>query len=477
MSKSATRPKAPSLETVTTINEDGSRYFIHPADVEGFWTRWRRVVGWVLFAVFVALPWVPVGGYPAVQLDIPGRRFHLFGLTLMFQDLWLLFFLVTGLGFALFFVTAVAGRVWCGWTCPQTIFLDHFVRRIERFFEGDAAARRQLDAAPWSLNKLARRGGKLVVFFGFAAVVAFTGVAYFVSGPELWRIVTQEPLEHPKLLVIVLAVSGALFFDFAWFREQFCIVLCPYGRLQSALIDDNSVVVGYDERRGEPRGKAGTTTGDCIDCRRCVQVCPTGIDIRQGLQLECIACEACIDACDAVMEKLGRAKGLIRHDSLNGFAGRRRVFWRPRMFVYLFFAAAGCVVFLFAASQVKPVMLYVTRMQGAPFVRDEGVIRNQFLVRLGNKRSEEAVYEVRLEGPAAELRSAGVTEHAVRLGPGEEVQEPLILLMPDAEFGGNFDVKVRVLDEQGRVVQEKVAPFVGPFRSGKPGGQRGEGTR
>lgn len=461
------KPKVPTLDSVTTINEDGSRYFIHPADVRGFWTRWRRVVGYLLLGVFILLPHIRVGGEPAVFLDLAGRKFHFFGGTLMFQDLWLLFFLITGLGFSLFFVTAIVGRVWCGWTCPQTVFLDHVVRRIERILEGDALSRRRLDEAPWTAAKLIRRGFKHLLFFGFAGLIAFTFVSYFVSAPRLWEMVQGSVQAHWGVFLLLMGMSIALYIDFAWFREQFCIVLCPYGRFQSALVDENTIVVGYDERRGEPRGKAGTVSGDCIDCRRCVQVCPTGIDIRQGLQMECIACEACIDACDEVMERLGRQKGLIRHDSLNRFAGRPWKFLRPRVYLYLFFAVLGGIAFSYAVTQVKPVTLYVTRMQGAPYIRDAGVIRNQFLVRVGNKRGDGEEYRVRVRSEVEGLEATGATTGGIVLKRGEEVVEPLILLIADENFRGNFEVEVEVLDGRGEVVQKKKVPFLGPYRSSK----------
>ncbi len=456
--------KRPNRDSVTSINDDGSRYFIHPADVSGPWTRRRRLGAWLLIAVFIALPTVPIGGYPAVFLDVVGRKFHLFGLTLMFQDLWLLFFLITGLGFTLFLVTAIVGRIWCGWACPQTVFLEHVFRRIERLLDGDALARRKLEEAPWTLGKLLRRGIKHGIFFLLAAGIAHLFLAYFVSLPALWEMMQRAPTENWKLFLFVFGLTGVMYFDFAWFREQFCIVLCPYGRLQSALLDDNSIVIGYDERRGEPRGKPGTTTGDCIDCRRCVQVCPTGIDIRQGLQLECIGCESCLDACDEIMGKLGRPKGLIRHDSLNAFAGQPAKFLRPRLFLYLFLALAGATAFLFATQQVKPVILSVVRMQGAPYIRDAGLIRNNYLVRLANKRSTEHTYEVRLESPQARLSSTGVTSHPLRLAAGEEIREPLIVTVPEADFRGQFDLRIQVVGKNGHVESERTLPFLGPFR-------------
>lgn len=458
------KPKAPSIDSVTTINEDGSRYFVHPADVRGFFTTARRIFAVVLIAIYVSLPFIRIKGEPAVFLDIFHRKLHLFGLTLMFQDLWLLFFIITGVAFGLFVVTSIAGRLWCGWACPQTVFLDHVFRRVERWIDGDAPARRRLEDAPWTPGKTARRVLKHAVFFLLAAAVAHVFLSYFVSLPALYGMMRQAPAANWGFFLFVFVLTGILYFNFAWFREQFCIIMCPYGRLGSVLIDDNSIVVGYDSVRGEPRGRAGTTTGDCIDCRRCVQVCPTGIDIRQGLQMECISCEACIDACDGIMAKLDRPKGLVRHDSLNALAGRPSRFWRPRLFLYMILGLVGASVFAYATQQVKPVIISVLRMQGAPYFRDEGSIRNNFMVRVANKRAESHAYRIVLESPEPALASTGASAHPLVLEPGGEVQEPLIMTIPDSRFRGNFDVKVQVLGESGDVEGERTVPFLGPFR-------------
>lgn len=460
------KPKAPSIDSVTTINEDGSRYFVHPADVHGLFTLTRRVFAVFLIAVYVSLPFIKIKGEPAVFLDIFHRKLHLFGLTLMFQDLWLLFFIITGLAFSLFVVTSIAGRLWCGWACPQTVFLDHVFRRVERWIDGDAPARRRLEDAPWTGGKIFKRILKHAIFLLLAAAIAHVFLSYFVSLPALYNMMHQSPAANWGFFLFVFVLTGILYFNFAWFREQFCIIMCPYGRLGSALIDDNSIVVGYDTVRGEPRGKAGTTTGDCIDCRRCVQVCPTGIDIRQGLQMECISCEACIDACDEIMVKLDRPKGLIRHDSLNALAGRASRFWRPRLFLYMILGLVGASVFAYATQQVKPVIVSVLRMQGAPYFRDESGIRNNFMVRVANKRAEPHEYRIVLEAPFPALASTGASAHPLVLGPNEEVQEPLIMTIPDADFRGNFDVKVQVLGQSGEVEGERTVPFLGPFREG-----------
>ncbi|MCX6970591.1 MAG: cytochrome c oxidase accessory protein CcoG [Verrucomicrobia bacterium] len=458
------RPKAPTIDSVTTINEDGSRYFVQPADVQGRFTLLRRLSAVFLIAVYVMLPFIRINGEPAVFLDLMHGKMHLFGITLMFQDLWLLFFLITGMGFSLFLVTAIFGRIWCGWACPETVFLDHVFRRFERLIEGDAQARRTLDRAPWTAGKLVRRVLKHGIYIVLSALIAHMFLSYFVSLPVLYTMIHRSPLENWSVFLFVVSLTGILYFNFAWFREQFCIVLCPYGRLQSVLIDDNSIVVGYDELRGEPRGKPGEGTGDCIDCRRCVQVCPTGIDIRQGLQLECISCAACVDACDDVMKKLGRRLGLVRHDSMNALAGKPTRFLRPRLFLYFFLMMIGAGVFLFATQQIKPVIVSVLRMQGSPYFRDDTTVRNNFLMRIANKLASPQTYTISVHSNVRGVEVAGGNDKTVTLGAGEEIQEPLILSIPDADFHGQFEVEVLIKGPGGKTEAARSVPFLGPFR-------------
>jgi cytochrome c oxidase accessory protein FixG len=453
-------PVRPNRDSVTTIREDGSRFFLHPADVRGFWTRARRGSAALLIAVYLLLPWIPIGGYPAVFLDVAGRRFHLFGATLAFQDVWLLFFAITGLGFSLFFLTSLLGRVWCGWACPQTVFLDHVFRRVERWIEGDAVARRKLDAAPWTRSKIIRRAAKQVIFVLLAALITHLFLAYFVSLPELWSMMTHAPGEHWSAFLFVAIATGVLYFNFAWFREQLCLVICPYGRLQSVLIDDHSLVIGYDAKRGEPRAKAGTPdAGACIDCNRCVQVCPTGIDIRQGLQIECIACAACVDACDEVMTKVKRPTGLIRYDSTSAFAGARTRWLRPRIALYLVLLCAGVTAATWAVSTVRPANLGVTRLGGMPYIVDQDTVRNQFLVRLVNKRDQPATFRVTAEG--AGLRQTGL-EQPIVLGPLAEEVRPLVVSVARVDYTGPFSFVVTVRPEGGAYELRREVSFTGP---------------
>jgi cytochrome c oxidase accessory protein FixG len=453
---------APSLDSVTTIREDGSRRFVHPADVRGPFTRWRTVVGIFLVAIYVAIPWIPVNGQPAVFMDVLNLQFHFFGLTFLVQDMWLGFFLLTGLGFGLFYLTALIGRVWCGWACPQTVFLD-IARRIERWFEGDAPARRKLDGMAWTAEKTLRRGGAQLGMALFAFAVAHVFLSYFVSLPELYHMMTQAPGKHWAAFVFMILLTGALWFDFAWFREQFCIILCPYGRIQSALTDDNTLVIGYDAKRGEPRGRKGTTEGDCVDCYRCVQVCPTGIDIRQGLQLECIGCAACIDACNEVMTKLDRPRGLIRYDSLNGLQRKKRRIVRPRMVVYTVLLLLGVVALLVALSGQRSAAATLVRLPGpAYFLDGEDSVRNQFILRVLNKKHSAETIQLKIVGAPAALSVSGISESLV-VPPTGELNIPLVLRLPRHDTAGELPLKVQVWNAHGKVLVEKKLSFLGPL--------------
>lgn len=451
----------PSLESVTTISEDGSRPFLYPADARGPFMRARLWSGLLLIAVYLLLPWIKINGYPAVFLDLAELRFHLFGWTLAAQDIWLIFFLITGLGFSLFFVTALLGRVWCGWACPHTVFLDHVYRRIERWIDGDAPARRQLAAAPLTAGKILRRTLKHGLYIFVSLAITHLFLAYFVSIPQLWEMMHRAPFEHWSAFGFVFIFAGILYFNFAWFREQLCIVICPYGRLQSAMIDDHSLVIGYDTARGEPRGKLGTEgAGDCVACNRCVQVCPTGIDIRHGLQLECVGCAACIDACDEIMTKVHKPKGLIRYDSQSGLSGARTHWLRPRTLLYGVLFLIGVAVTGWALTTVKTAAFSVTRMTGAPYFVTEDTVRNQFLVRLVNKQTTPATFHVQLNAGTA-LQQNGLTEPVTVPPMGEDVR-PLIVLMPRRDYQGPFAFALTVQDATGAVSLTRAVEFLGP---------------
>ena len=465
------KPSTPTLVSLSTIQADGSRKFVHPADVHGSFTTWRRVAALVLLVIYVALPWIQVNGFPAVFLDVQERRFHFFGLTLATQDLWIGFFLVTGLAFGLFYVTALFGRIWCGWTCPYTVFLEQLYRRVERWIDGDGTARRQLEDAPWTASKIARRVFKHGVFLLISAAIAHVFLSYFVSIKSLYDMMKQSPTHHALAFGVVLFLTGALYFSFSWFREQFCVILCPYGRLQSALTDDNSVVIGYDKIRGEPRGKgtAEKPAGDCINCRRCVQVCPTGIDIRNGLQLECIGCAACVDACDDIMLKLKRPKGLVRHDSYKGLQGGKTKFIRPRTLFYTVILFVWIAAFSVAITRISPLRASVVRMGGASFYVDNGMIRNQFQLRIINKRNAASTYRIQLVGNVPpSLQIIGVDQTIDLPAMGED-QKTIVLTLPQADYKERSKFTIKVTDiARGDSSETRVMEYLGPDSQAAP---------
>jgi cytochrome c oxidase accessory protein FixG len=462
MSKVAT--KLPNRNTVTTINKDGSHFVIHPSDVQGRYTYWRRIVAYVLIAIFIALPWIPINGYPAVFFDVIQRRFHILGATLAFQDTYLLFFVLSGTAFSLFFITALWGRVWCGWTCPQTVYLEHVYRRVERWIDGDAPARRKLDAAPWNGVKVGKRLLKHSVFIILSFLIAHIFLAYFVSLPGLWERMSHAPGEHWHGFLFVMGATLVLYANFAWFREQLCIIICPYGRFQSVLIDNHSKNVAYDYNRGDPPGKLrDADAGDCIDCKRCVQVCPTGIDIRQGLQLECVGCAACIDACDSIMDKVKRPRGLIRYASDEDLQGRKTQWIRFRTILYTILLFIGIGVATTAFTNVEPIHVTVTRMVGAPFYVTDSFVRNQYQLRLINKSNNPVEFSVSATtaegGP--EVITAGF-EQAVVVEPMGEAPATFVVQVPRDAFEGNFPVFITAVGNPGEHTLKYEVEFLGP---------------
>ena len=454
--------KQPNLDSVTTINADGSHYILHPADVSGRFTTYRRLFGILLLAVYVLMPWIPINGAPALFLDVENRRFHIMGLTLIPQDLWVLFFAITGLGFGLFFITSLLGRLWCGWACPYTVFLEHVFRRIERWIDGDGPARRLLDAAPWTKTKIIKRIVKQTLYILSAALIAHVFMSYFVSLERLYSYVKEGPLAHATVFTFVTVLTGILWFSFSLFREQFCILMCPYGRLQSALTDDDTIIIGYDEGRGEPRGPKGKTAGACIDCRRCVHVCPTGIDIRNGLQMECIGCSACIDACDAIMDKIGQPRGLVRYDSLNGLTKKKRRIMRPRIMAYMVLALLGLsVLALIASTRVRPYTAEFSRMRGAPYYVDGSMVRNHYQFRILNNRNQPAQMTVTLaNAPQGYTLSGGGTPFTIpALG---ETQRTAVVMVPHAQYHGRSEITFHIHADPGDVEFEEIIPFLGP---------------
>jgi cytochrome c oxidase accessory protein FixG len=457
---SRARVHLPVVDRPSSLRADGSRTKIVPADVAGRFTRARHVLWTILLAVGIAMPLLRIDGRPAIFLDVQDRRFFVFGESFNAQDGGLLFFVLTALGFGLLVLTTTLGRVWCGWTCPQTVLLEGLFRPIERFIEGPRNTRLKRDASPRTWDRVLRKLAKHASFGLVAVAIAHLVLAYFVSMPSLATMILDGPGAHPEAFAWSTGVGILLYADVAWFREQLCLIVCPYGRLQSVLTDDDSMIVGYDERRGEPRGhgKQRTNLGDCVDCGRCVAVCPTGIDIRHGLQVDCIGCTQCIDACDDVMTKLEKPRGLIRYDSLRGLRGELRRFWRPRLGFYAVLGVAGVVALALAVRGHQPLEATLLRERGALYVVDGDVVRNTFAIHVVNKLDARAT--VTLETVDV---PAGVDVDVARtleLDALASTRMPMVVRFARGSLHGTTHVHVRVTTADATIVLD--APLLGP---------------
>jgi polyferredoxin len=486
----------PEEHVLSTLNKDGSRHWITPRLSRGRFLRYRRAVGYFLIALFVTLPHLRMNDKPIVLLDIMARQFTLFGKTFLPTDSLLLALLGVGTFLSIFLITALFGRVWCGWACPQTVYLELVFRPIERLFEGEPGR-----SKPTSARGL-RKAGKFLVFLALAMGLAHTFLAYFVGTEALAVWIRSSPLEHPTGFIVMAFVTGAMLFDFGFFREQTCIVACPYGRFQSVMLDRNSLIVSYDKARGEPRGKGAnrkapadlalpilrtekasltealststatapvstTTRGDCVDCGLCVATCPTGIDIRGGLQMECVSCTQCIDACDAVMTKLKRPTGLIRYTSqaalehAAGIGAKPRLL-RPRVLIYPALIIIVAVAFITLLATAGPVDVSLTRGRGLPFnTLPDGRISNQMNFKLTSRTDSERAFSVSIEGdgqPAIEL-----PDNPIRLAAGQIHADPVILSISRSAFRhGTASARIRVTDEKGQIVATRHVTLIGP---------------
>lgn len=357
-------------------------------------------------------------------------------------------------------LTALLGRGWCGWGCPQTVYMELLFRPIERLFEGDRIAQLKLDEKGGGARRLAKNG----VFLLLSVFVANVFLAYFVGVETLSQWVRSSPAEHPGGFVVMGVTAALVFFDFAYFREQMCTVICPYARLQAALFDRDSLIIGYDDKRGEPRhkGKSRSGDGDCVDCSACVVACPTGIDIRQGLQLECIACGQCVDACDTIMSKVKKPKGLIRYASQNGLAGEVSRILRPRVVAYAVLITALVSALLVVGGSRKLADMTVLRGIGAPFVVQGDTIRNQIRVKIESRGSDPQTFRLQVlmgEGQdLAALEDRGATvvipENPLLVAPKERRTTSIFVVLPPSSFvAGRVPIVVRAVPEDGEPIE------------------------
>ncbi len=468
--------------TQPTIGAGGKRNWVYPREIKGFLTRRRNLVAWVLLFVYLGIPWLTWEGVPVLQVDVFARRLALLGHYFYAQDIRL--FLPGGLAFIVFvfLVTAKWGRVWCGWACPQTVFLQFVFAPVEKWIEGRASTRRARDAAGFSFDWAWRKIAKNVAFFGIATLIGNTALAYFWGRDNVLWALSNSPATNPAGFAFVVAFTLVFYWVFAFFKEQACVLICPYARLQSVLLDERSLIVGYDANRGEPRGRnaAGLPgkregLGDCVDCNQCVQVCPTGIDIRQGVQLECIACTRCIDACDMTMKAWKKPVGLIRYASLSELEGKRVGGARKRLIVYgaLMTVLASLSVYLLVTR--PEISIDALRQGRSPYqMLGEDSVVNTFTLNLRNKGTMRRDIEVVFAGPAADAnmqpggKSALFTVHhdwegrRYSLGSGQRRTLPFHVTAPRSVFqGGKREVMFRLND--GKESWDFKVLLVGPF--------------
>lgn len=435
---------------LSTLNEDGTRRWMRPRLSKGIFEKRRRIVGWLLIAFFVTAPMIPINGHPMMFLDVEHRRFHLFGGTFHPTDSFMLMLLMLSIFLGIFWITALFGRVWCGWGCPQTVYMEFLFRPIERLFEGGPAAQRAIDKGGFS----GKRFAKNVVFLVIAFLLANVFLAYFVSYGQLFEWVTQPPWKHPGGFGVVAVTTFLVFFDFAYFREQMCTVICPYARLQSGLLDRHSLVVGYDVLRGEARKKAakrteGDGSGDCIDCGACVVTCPTGIDIRDGLQLECIACAQCADACDSIMTKIGKPTGLIRYgsqESLEKHAPPKKLRFRTVLYPAIITVLLSVLAITLSIKEDADVT--VLRGLAAPFVADGDSVRNQLRVKIVNRAADARTFTISVpELPESDLIAP---QNPLTVEGEHDATTPIFVTVPKGAFVGGFKkIVVHVTDGKG----------------------------
>ncbi len=424
-------------DSLSTVSKEGKRNWIYPKKPFGKFYNARTVVSIILLLILFGTPFIKIDGHPFVLLDVINRNFIIFGIPFGTHDFFLFGLAMITLIVFIFLFTVVFGRVFCGWICPQTIFMEMVFRKIEYWIEGDFRQQIQLNNATWDSKKIFKKTLKQIIFFSISFIISNFFLAYIIGMDQLVKIISDPPSEHVQGLIAILVFSGIFYWVFSYFREQACTLVCPYGRLQGVLLDQDSVVIAYDYLRGEPRGKIKKNEkqnkpGDCVDCHLCVDVCPTGIDIRDGIQLECVNCTACIDVCNYVMDKVSRRRGLIRYDSLNGIEIKKRKILTPKMIGYsivllLLLSLQG---YMFATR--TDFSINILRTPGLLYQEQPGdKVSNIYDVSIVNKTFRELPVELKLKNLDGELKLIG---EEIDLKPQEIYDGKFLIILPASEI-------------------------------------------
>jgi cytochrome c oxidase accessory protein FixG len=451
-------------DTISIVNKKGGRKWVYPKKPSGRYTNARTILSFVLLALLFGLPFIKINGHPFMLLNILERKFIIFGTVFVPQDFYLFGLLMITLFVSLFLVTAVFGRIFCGWFCPQTIFLEMVFRKIEYFIEGDYLRQIALNNSEWNSKKIFKKGLKYLIFFIISFLIANIFLSYIIGTDELWHIINQPVTEHLSGFIAILIFTGIFYFVFAWFREQACILVCPYGRLQSVLLDKSSIVIAYDFIRGEPRGKVKNKEeehlGDCIDCKLCVNVCPTGIDIRNGTQLECVNCTACIDACDSIMDSVNRPRGLIRFDSMEGIKNNVKKKFTPRVIGYSTVLVILLTAITILFSIRKNIDVNILRTPGMLFQKQpDDKVSNMYNLKIANKTFDQIPVTFKLKDSEGEIK---LIEHEINLNPLEIHEGTILIILPKDKIKlTNTPLTIEVYSGDKKIDDVKTT-FLGP---------------
>ncbi|MEQ8473238.1 MAG: cytochrome c oxidase accessory protein CcoG [Marinoscillum sp.] len=455
-------------DQISTVDQSGKRIWVYPKKPNGRFTNYRLMVAIALLLMLFAGPFISISGEPLLLFNVVERKFVFFGQVFWPQDFHLAVIgMIATVVFIILF-TVVFGRIFCGWLCPQTIFMEWVFRRVEYWIEGDYMKQKKLDKQPWTSEKILKKSGKHLIFLLISALIMHTFLAYLIGIDQLYALVASGPGEAPITFLSMLIFTGLFYGVFSKLREQVCTTICPYGRLQGVLLDRKSVVVAYDHVRGETRGKfrkdedrVANEKGDCIDCHQCVAVCPTGIDIRNGTQLECVNCTACIDACDSIMDKIGKPRGLVRYASEENITEQKRFAFTGRMKAYsavLVMLIGVLLTLLMIRTDLETTILRTPGMMYQE--RPGGAYSNLYQIKIVNKTNE--LLSVRFELISPDEGKIELVGNAINLeGQGIGSGAFFIVLNPSQLEGMSTEVKVGVYS--GEVLMETVKTrFLGP---------------
>jgi len=469
MNKKSTFENEEYRDKISNISDDGDRIWIYPKQPNGKFYKIRSIVSYFLLAFLFLAPFIKINGHPIILLNILKRNFILFGISFGPQDFHLFVIAMIAIIISIFLFTVVYGRLFCGWICPQTIFMEMVFRKIEYLIEGNYKKQQALDKESWNSKKIFKKSLKHTIFFGLSFIIANVFLAYIIGSDELISIILEPPSHHVAGLVSILIFSGVFYYVFARFREQVCTMVCPYGRLQGVMLDQNSIVIAYDYLRGEPRGvekqsNSENTFGDCVNCNQCVEVCPTGIDIRNGTQLECVNCTNCIDACDEVMTKIKKPKGLIRYASLNAIQKKGQKYFSPRSISYTVVVIILYSVLAFLLINRSDFELSIFRTPGLLFQQQKNNrISNLYDFTLTNKTFDAIPAALKLKGIKGEIKVIGSD---LQIKPQQTVVAKIMVIVQESEIENlNTPIEIEVTSN-GKPIDLVKTSFLGKVKKG-----------